>query len=156
MKAVILKNIIALLVAAGLTVGIPALRPANRSKKAYYLSWVIAAAGVFLVFLGIDIARDYASGLVQFLFVLLFLVAYLSLGTLAKSLDMSDPKVRQSMKGVTAGLFSGIVLIAGWQYAVEPILGLFTGNSTGDEIIPAIILVIVFVGFNLFWQKDFF
>ena len=143
LKQQLIRRFVVLLVAAGFTVGVPAIFPENRDRKPYYLSWTLAAAGFVLVVSAAEFLGKYGV----WIFTFPILLAMLWLDSLTRSVNLKQwvtPKRRRIILGIIMGLFSGLEIL-GAEVFIKPLPDL----SVSGDLVPAGIFLFCYVLVNL-------
>ena len=144
-----IRRFVAVLIAAGLTIGIPVLFPGNRGKKTYYISWALTVAGVFLVFTIADFLGKYGIGLGGLAFAVVFAVSMdVLVKHLTKSVSLSSEK-KKMILGVSSGLVSGVLILAGTETFMKSLSDLIDSA----DIVPACIVLVCYGVINLIFQR---
>ena len=144
LKQQLIRRFVVLLVAAGFTVGVPALFPENRDRKPYYLSWTLAAAGFVLVLSAAEFLGKYGA----WIFAFLIMLAMLWLDSLTRSVNSKQwltPKRRKIVLGISMGLLSGREILVGTELFIKPLPDL----SVSGDLVPAGIFLFCYVLLNL-------
>ena len=143
LKQQLIRRFVVLLVAAGFTVGVPAIFPENRDRKPYYLSWTLAAAGFVLVFSAAEFLGKYGVWIFTFPIIL----AMLWLDSLTRSVNLKQwltPKRRKIVLGILMGLLSGLEIL-GAEVFIKPLPDL----SVSGDLVPAVGFLFCYVLQNL-------
>ena len=133
-----IRRLVVMLIAAGFTIGIPALFPGNRDKKPYYSRWALSVAGVFLFFTFAEFVSIFVNGLVKWAFVFVLAVSMDILGQKLKIITWDfTGEMKKDQIGVVSGLCSGIMIALG------------VGLNVSEDIVPACIFLIFYCTLNV-------
>ena len=148
----IIINVAVMLLAVGVTVGIPALFPTENIKKYYFRSCALAEAGAYILLF----AHEFGNNILLYFSSLMVVIIISKLGALLEVFNSKNYKDRTSLAGGIAGGISGIVLYFVVQTVKVPLQSALAVKSLTKETVPAMIIIIVYCGINWLWHFIFF